>query len=117
MESNSGDTPVSPSAELPDDLATQLQEMDTATLQAVITYAQSLLPPTPSISEFLDEEAENVVDVLDHDGYTTVKKMEPCAEGCEDCPHGPYLYRVRVERSPADGSPYLHWDFLGRVTE
>ncbi|WP_166035512.1 hypothetical protein [Halorussus pelagicus] len=52
------------------------------------------------------------------DGYTEVVKEQPCAEGCENCPHGPYLYRVRV-RPPVepDAEPTLRWDLMGPVMD
>ncbi|MFC4551572.1 MULTISPECIES: hypothetical protein [Halorussus] len=109
---------ASPDAELPGELTSRLNDLDEESLRAVIVYAQSLLPSPPTVTDLLAERAEDdLVEIIEHEGYTTVKKMQPCAEGCEDCPHGPYLYRVRAERSPEDGAPSLRWDFLGRVNE
>jgi hypothetical protein len=41
-------------------------------------------------------------------------KQVYCPDGCEDCPHGPYLYHVTEEPLP-DGDTRTHWSFIGEV--
>lgn len=113
----SSETSATPPPALSDELALQLEALDAAELRAVITYAQSLLPTEPASADLIDERPEEeILDITEHEGYTTVIKAQPCVDGCDDCPHGPYLYRVRAEIHPGDEEPTLHWDFLGRVT-
>lgn len=109
-------SPSAPSR-LPDALRDQLAELSESELRAVISYAKSLLPSPPSVEELLEERpGEEILEVEDQDGYTTVIKRQPCAHGCEECPHGPYLYHVRVEKKPENSdAPSLDWKFLGRV--
>jgi hypothetical protein len=106
------------SIDAPDSIADELSALDDESLREVISYAQNLLnerlEPTTQIEEVPGEE---IVSIKEQDGYTLVTKKQPCADGCGDCPHGLYLYRVRVEQSPVDGKPQLHWSFLGRVEE
>ncbi|WP_227353853.1 hypothetical protein [Haladaptatus salinisoli] len=102
--------------DVPDQIADELSALDDGSLREAISYAQTLLEertePTTQIEEGPGEE---IISIKEQDGYTLVTKKQPCAEGCDNCPHGPYLYRVRVEQSPVDGKPKLHWSFLGRV--
>lgn len=112
--SESGPTPP---ANVSDGLAARLTELDAGQLRAVISYAESLLPPAPTPASLIEERpGERILDVSERDGHTEVVKEQPCAEGCEDCPHGPYLYRIRVQPPIGDESePTLHWNFLGLV--
>lgn len=107
----------SPSPDLPDDLEERLSRLDDAELRAVVSYVTSLLPAPPTVAERLEERpGEEILEVEERDGYTNVVKRQPCAQGCEECPHGPYLYHVRAERYPDDrDSESLHWEFLGPV--
>ncbi|WP_458210461.1 hypothetical protein [Haladaptatus sp. NG-SE-30] len=101
---------------LPESIAEELAILDDVTLREVIDYAQTLLderlPPKVLIETAAEEE---IVSISDRFGYTLITKTQPCADGCADCPHGPYLYRVRIEGSVVGGNPALHWSFLGRV--
>lgn len=111
------ESPSTPPPDLPDELAPTLAALNAAELRAVIAYAESLLPTKPAPPELIKERTgEEIVEITEHEGYTTVIKAQPCVEGCEKCPHGPYLYRVRAEIHPDVDEPTLHWDFLGRVT-
>lgn len=115
----SGESQSEPPSAVPDDLAARLVELDPDELRSVISYAESLLPPMPTPASLVEERrGEQILEVNEQDGYTEVIKKQPCAEGCDDCPHGPYLYRVRA-RPPvdSDSEPTLRWDFLGLVTE
>lgn len=57
---------------------------------------------------------EEIVRIGERPGYTMVVKRQPCAEGCRNCPHGPYLYHVREEPRP-EGGQKLQWTDLGPV--
>lgn len=117
MSPNTGNPSASLPGTLPDALGEQLAELSEAELRSVIRYVESLLPPPPSVEDLLEEHpGEEILEVEEQDGYASVVKRQPCADGCDECPHGPYLYHVRVEKSPEDGEPpSLHWEFLGLV--
>lgn len=106
-----------PATAIPDDLESRLDALTASELRAVVDYVRSRIPtrrpPADGLEVGPDEE---LVEVIDRDGFTEVVKKHPCAEGCEECPHGPYLYRIRLQPSVSvDDSPSLHWEFLGRV--
>lgn len=105
-----------PPEELSSDTIEVLDELDEAQLRAVIDYARSRLRyVTPRVSDQIEpREGEEIVRIEERGGYIEVVKREPCAEGCEDCPHEPVLYHVRKERQP-DGTTNLHWTYLGQV--
>lgn len=113
----STDSSASSTSGLPDDLVARLSRLDDSELRAVISYARSLLPPLPTVEDLLEERpGEEILEISEGDGYTKVVKTKSCTEGCEECPHGPYLYHVRVEPNLAeDDSPSLHWEFLGPI--
>lgn len=99
------------------EFASELATLDADELRAVIAYAQSLLPSQPAPEELIEPQpGEEILEITEHEGFTTVLKEQPCVEGCDDCPHGPYLYRVRAEIHLEEDEPALHWSFLGRVT-
>ncbi|TKX83352.1 hypothetical protein EXE43_24715, partial [Halorubrum sp. SS5] len=62
------------------------------------------------------EDNEDILRVTEHEGHTEVVKQFRCADGCDDCPHGPYLYHVTEEPQP-DGSHEVHWSFMRRMRE
>ncbi|MFC4550681.1 MULTISPECIES: hypothetical protein [Halorussus] len=102
---------------LPADLADRLDELDASQLEAVADYARSSLPSPPTPAELVEARpGEEIVEIRERDGFTEVVKRQPCAEGCPECPHGPYLHEVWI-RPLFDGvdSSSLHWEFLGRV--
>jgi|GEM_PF-278657 hypothetical protein len=100
---------------VPDQLATDLPQLTPDELRNTIIYAQELL-------QFHDETAspiepgpnEDIIRATERDGYTEVVKRTTCAEGCDDCPHGPYLYHVKEESRP-EGGTKVRWMFLGEV--
>lgn len=101
---------------IPDAVTNAVTEADDATLRAIADFVQAEL--TDRRKDLLEIEpgpGEELVEVSEESGYTRVVLRQPCAEGCDDCPHGPYLYHVRVERKP-DDEPSLHWAYVGRVT-
>ncbi|WP_440007955.1 hypothetical protein [Halomicrococcus sp. SG-WS-1] len=114
--SSSGSDNPRVAAGVPDSLTDELASLDDDALRAVVGYARDLLNERLSMATLIEEnDDEEIADIDERDGYTLVTKKQSCADGCEHCPHGPYLYRVRVEPSPTDYEPTLHWSFLGRV--
>ena len=111
------DGPSSVAQVLPEEFVERLSELDESELRTVISYTRSLLPEPPTVQDLLEEQpGERILDVEDRDWDTKVVKMQPCAQGCDECPHGPYLYNVRVEKHPDGGEqPSLHWEFMGRL--
>lgn len=103
---------------VPEPLAEELASLDDAALRSAVSYGQALLAdrsePTAGVEAAPGEE---IVSIDDRGGYTLVAKRQPCADGCDGCPHGPYLYRVRAEPPTGDETRTLHWSFLGRVVE
>jgi hypothetical protein len=109
---DSSDGPTPPNG-LPDEVATQLQELTAEELRKTIIHAQELLKAEAERGPTIEPQpGEDILDVTEYDGYTEVVKRIPCGEDCSDCPHGPYLYHVREETLP-NGETELHWEFLG----
>jgi hypothetical protein len=109
MTSNTKRNPI------PESVARTVADADDATLREIVDFVQRELAERRQ--DLLDVEPkpeEELVEVSEERGYTRVVLRQPCAEGCEDCPHGPYLYHVRPECHPA-GEDSLHWVFLGRA--
>lgn len=100
---------------LPDRLAVELGEASPEELRTAIVHARELLRFREERELPIEPEpGEDVVRVTEHEGYTEVVKRHRCEEGCEECPHGPYLYHVTEEPQP-DGEPKVHWSFIGEV--
>lgn len=110
----SSDKPTPPEG-VPDYFATELPQLTPEELRNTIIYAQELLNAVEE-KEFPVEPGpgENILRVTEHDGYTEVVKQTPCDEGCDDCPHGPYLYHVKEEARP-EGGTQRRWAFFGKV--
>lgn len=103
-----------PPPAVPDDVAARLADLDAAALRATLAYGRRLLADreTNPADEIDARSGERLVSVERHDGYAVVVKAQPCAEGCEHCPHGPYVYHVT--RRPGEGDTTLDWTFIGR---
>lgn len=123
-ETKSGDQPrgdgksqPAPPESLGSEVVEQLSDLSAQELREAVLYGQELLQyrkqTTPRIEP---KPGEEYVRVEDHDGYTLVVKREPCGEGCDDCPHGPYVYHVTEEKMPS-GERRTHWALIGRVEE
>lgn len=114
MGSNS-EAPVPPE-ELPPDAVEILDDLNEDELRAAIDYAQARERSIhPGVTDQIEaQEGEELIRVEERSGYTEVVKKQPCFDGCDDCPHGPYLYHVREEQLP-DGESKLHWTYLGIV--
>jgi hypothetical protein len=112
--SDSSERPTAPEG-LPEEIATTLSELRPEELRKTIIHAQELL-------RFYDESDslvepgpnEDILRTTEHEGYTEVVKQFSCAEGCDECPHGPYLYHVSEEPRP-EGGTHLKWRFIGPV--
>lgn len=112
-----GSTEPEPPLDLPTEFVAQIEALDPHQLRETIVYAQQLFAvrehPANNIEPLPGEE---IVRIEDHGEYTEVVKRQSCPEGCDRCPHGPYLYHVTTERHP-DGETSLHWQFIGQVKE
>lgn len=110
-------SPIAPST-LPDEAVAVLDDLSEAELRAAIDYARDRLRfAHPSTVDQIEEQEGEAIDRIEkRNGYTEVVKRQPCTKGCDDCPHGPYLYHVHEEQHP-DGSTHLHWTYLGRIKE
>ncbi|MEF8821665.1 MAG: hypothetical protein V5A52_05260 [Halovenus sp.] len=114
-----GDTTDGPTPpeKLPDQLVSDLQQLTDEELRKTITYIRKLLQPHGEHSPEIEPgPSEDIIRTTEHDGYTEVVKTVTCAEGCDDCPHGPYLYHVTEEPRP-NGETKTHWSFIGKVEE
>lgn len=111
-EGSSSTEPV----DVPDVITERLGELSDGQLRQTREYIQGLLASQRAVSTQIeaDDGDEEIVRVTEHDGYTAVVKRQSCATGCEDCPHGPYLYHVRRERG-LEGNESLHWSYIGPV--
>ena len=106
-----------PPVDLPASVASALRDLNIHDLRVAIIYAHELLTyqqaPTSQIEPGPDEE---IVELTEHPGYVEVVKRQPCAGGCDDCPHGPFVYHVTRESHP-DGHSRYHWVLIGRRNE
>jgi hypothetical protein len=107
--SNTGpdsDPDPDPPADLPTDVAAALQSLDGRGLREAIVYANELLRArhehAPQVDPAIGEE---VVRVIEHDGYTEVHKRHR-REG------GVYVYHVTAEPHPEGDRE--HWSLVGR---
>lgn len=100
---------------LPEAVIAELSELSTEDLRRTIVHAQELLQwQEETASQIEQHPGEDILRVDEQDAYTEVVKTVPCPEGCEDCPHGPYLYHVTEEPRP-EGGTHTHWKFIGEV--
>ena len=111
---DASDRPTPPEG-LPPKLVEQLTNCTPEELRKAIVHAQELLHYHEETELPVDAAAgDDILRVTEHEGYTEVVKQYSCAEGCDDCPHGPYLYHVTEETLP-DGTRETHWSFIGQV--
>lgn len=105
----------SPPDDLPPAVAELLVTLDGHDLRETIVYAQELLNARHEHPPDIEPgPGEEIVRIVEREGYTAVYKRQPCSKGCDRCPHGPYLYHVTREPHP-DGSTRLHWTLIGRA--
>lgn len=112
-DSSAGPTPPE---KLPEDIAAELARLSGEGLRNAIIHAQELLRSRDETSSPVDPDpGEDVLRLTEHDGYTEVVTRVTCADSCDDCPHGPYLYHVTEEPRP-EGGTHEHWSFVGQVS-
>ncbi|KDS91683.1 hypothetical protein FK85_20650 [Halorubrum saccharovorum] len=111
---DSSRTPEPPEG-LSDQIVADLEGLSPKGLRKSIVFARELLQSHEATEFPIDPElGDGVLRVTEHEGYTAVVKQHFCEDGCDDCPHGPYLYHVTEETLP-DGTRETHWSFIGRV--
>ncbi|QWC19950.1 hypothetical protein [Halorubrum sp. 2020YC2] len=111
---DSSEGPTPPEG-LPSNVVDALTDCSPGALRKAIVHAQELLHYHGEAELPVTAEGnEDIIRVTEHEGYTEVVKEFRCADGCDDCPHGPYLYHVTEEPQP-DGSRKVHWSFVGAV--
>lgn len=101
---------------LPDELVAELSDLDRTALRSLRSFATAqLVGSRRSVEELLEPRpGEELVDVRESETLTLVRKTQPCLDGCDDCPHGPFLYAVR-ERTHDEREPTTDWCCLGAV--
>jgi len=110
----SSDSPTPPEG-LPDQLVADLDELSADGLRKAIIYAQELLRAQEEPDSPVDPgPGEDILRVTEYDGYTEVVKQFRCTDGCDECPHGPYLYHVTEEVHPS-GDTHTKWSLIGKV--
>ena len=110
----SSERPTPPEG-LPSEVIDALTDCTPEELRKAIVHAQELLHFHGEAELPINAEVnDDILRVKEHEGYTEVVKQFRCADGCDDCPHGPYIYHVTEEPHP-DGSHNVHWSFMGPV--
>lgn len=100
---------------LPDEVASDLHRMDSEELRKAIIHAQELLnfnEENPSPVE--PKPGDDILRIIEHEGYTEVVKYVYGNEDGETVRYGPYHYHVYEARYP-DGSIKPYWRFLGET--
>jgi hypothetical protein len=106
---------VTPPEGLPDRIVDDLRELSVQELRKAIIHAQELLQAHDEHSSPVEpQQGDDIIRATEHEGYTEVVKEVTCADNCDDCPHGPYLYHVREEPRPEGGTD-ANWTFIGTV--
>ena len=96
------------STDLPDQLAEQLQELETQQLRETIAFAQTLLNHRhESGSDKPTTDNEDILRVEERPGYTLVVRRES---------QGPILYHVTTNRD-ANGGEEFNWRYIGPVVD
>lgn len=111
----SSEGPTSPEG-LPEGVAAELARLTDEELRNAIIHAQELLRAHDETSSPAEPGAgDDLLRSTEHEGYTEVVTQVTCADTCDDCPHGPYLYHVTEEPRP-EGGTHEHWSFIGQVS-
>lgn len=106
-----------PPVGVPDDVGSTLRGLTVHELRLAIIYAQELLQARHrSTTQIEPGPGEEIVELVEEPGYLRVVKREPCGAGCDECPHGPFVYHVTRDRHP-DGSERFHWTLIGRQSD
>lgn len=103
-----------PPGDLPTDVAEALSSLSKPELRAAIDFAQKRRRHLqPEVTDQIEPApGEEIVRIEEQTSYTLVSKRQPCAGGCAECPHGPYLYHVRRVSRP-EGDSKLQWSYIG----
>lgn len=110
-------TPPTPPEGLPDRIVEDLRDLSPEDLRKALVHAQELLQWRTEHSVMIEPNpGEDILRVSEREAYTEVVKTTTCADGCDDCPHGPYLYHVTEEQRP-EGGTHTHWRFIGEVAD
>lgn len=100
---------------IPDEVANAVAQADDEMLRDIVDFVQAeFTHRRRGLREIEPKPGEELVEVSEEPGYTRVVLHQPCAQGCTDCPHGPYLYHLRAERQPGR-EPSFHWVYIGQV--
>jgi hypothetical protein len=100
---------------LPERLVADLAELTPDELRKTVIHARELLQFHEEIELPIElDSGDDILRVTEHDGYTEVVKQVYCHDGCDDCPHGPFLYHVTEEPQPGGGTR-THWSFIGEA--
>jgi hypothetical protein len=102
-----------PLDDVPERIATALEDCDDGELRAVIEYAQRRLQDNPSLTEEIESRpGEELVRIEDHGAYTLVVVERPEETGAAQ---GPFAYRVTWESDIDDEEGRYRWHYLGKV--
>ena len=109
---SSSNAPTSPEG-IPDHLVVELTELTPEELRNTIVHAQELLRFQEETSSPIEPgPGEDIIRTTEHKEHTEIVKQYLCAEGCGDCPHGPYLYHVREEARPKGEQTFIGHSLL-----
>lgn len=102
-----------PPEDIPEGLATALENSSNSQLREIIHYAQQLLREHPPLTDAIESRpGEELVRTEDHGAYITAVVERPDETGEA---RGPFTYRVKWEPSiHGEGGKY-RWHYLGRV--
>ncbi|WP_247730828.1 hypothetical protein [Halovivax limisalsi] len=100
---------------LPEEIATALHQLRAEELRKTIIHAQELLnydDENPSPVE--PNPGDDILRIIEHDGYTEVVKYVTETVNGKQHRMGPFHYHVTEERHP-DGSRKPYWKFIGEI--
>ncbi|WP_254537582.1 hypothetical protein [Halomarina litorea] len=107
------DSDPTPPVDLPSDVADCLRGLDGHDLREAIVYAQELLRArSEQLPDVEPGAGEEVVRVLEHEGYTEVHMRHQRDDGASGAV---YVYHVTTE--PHRDGKRRHWSLVGRVED
>ena len=97
---------------MPDQLIADLADLTPDELRKTIIHAQEPLQSHEETEYPIDlEPGDDILRVIEYGGYTEVVKQVYCHDGCDNRPHGPFLYHV-TEEPQLEGGTRTHWSFI-----